>query len=154
MPDMKKKTMEGLTKLGADAPFRYDRPEASILEAFPNPSPGRDYVITLEHPEFTSLCPLTGQPDFGLIRITYVPDERCVESKSLKLYLGAFRNHGAFMEKLTNRIADDLIGLLAPRRMSVEGLFNPRGGTRITVRTEHADASLEPSRRESLLRLW
>lgn len=154
MPDMKKTTVEGLTKLGADTPFRYDRPDASILEAFPNPSPGRDYVITLEHPEFTSLCPLTGQPDFGLIRITYVPDERCVESKSLKLYLGAFRNHGAFMEKLTNRIADDLIGLLAPRRMSVEGLFNPRGGTRITVRAEHADASLDSSRRASLFRLW
>ena len=97
---------------------------------------------------------MTGQPDFGVIRIHYVPGERCVESKSLKLYLASFRNSGSFMESLTNRIADDLISLLAPRRITVEGLFNPRGGTRISVRVEHLDPSLGNTERETLLRLW
>lgn len=147
------KETDGLTKLGKTT-ARYDIPEASILEAFPNRFPGRDYVITFEHPEFTSLCPMTGQPDFGVIRVRYVPGERCVESKSFKLYMGAFRNHGAFMESLTNQIASDLIETLAPRRMTVEGVFNVRGGTHITVRVEHLDQSLPPDRRESLLRLW
>ena len=117
----------GLTKLGTHAAYAFDAPDASILEAFPNRYPDRDYVITFEHPEFTSLCPMTGQPDFGTIRIRYVPGERCVESKSFKLYMGAFRNHGSFMESLTNKIADDLAAVLSPRRMTVEGLFNVRG---------------------------
>lgn len=145
---------EGLTKLGARAPFRFDHPDASILEAFPNRYPDRDYVITFDHPEFTSLCPMTGQPDFGTIRIRYVPDTRCVESKSFKLYMGAFRNQGSFMESLTNKIADDLIAVLSPRRMTVEGLFNVRGGTRIAVRVEHLDKSLAPERRQALRALW
>lgn len=145
---------EGLTKLGSRAAFRFDRPDIAILEAFPNRYPQRDYIITFEHPEFTSLCPMTGQPDFGTIRIRYVPGERCVESKSFKLYMGAFRNEGAFMETLTNRIADDLIQLLAPRRMTVEGAFNVRGGTAISVRVEHCDPALSDSRRQSLERLW
>lgn len=144
----------GLTKLGRRSAYRFDSPDVSILEAFPNLSPQRDYVVLLEHPEFTSLCPMTGQPDFGTIIVRYVPHERCVESKSFKLYLGAFRNHGAFMESLTNRIADDLRALLTPRRLTVEGLFNVRGGTRISVRVEHLAPDLEPDRREALLRLW
>jgi 7-cyano-7-deazaguanine reductase len=145
---------DGLTILGSRANCRFDGPEASMLEAFPNRYPERDYVVTFEHPEFTSLCPRTGQPDFGVIRIRYVPDGRCVESKSFKLYMAAFRNHGSFMESLTNKIADDLVFVLAPRRMTVEGIFNVRGGTRISVRVEHLDETLAPERGERLLRLW
>jgi 7-cyano-7-deazaguanine reductase len=144
----------GLTKLGAHAPYAFDAPEASMLEAFPNRYPDRDYVIVFEHPEFTSLCPRTGQPDFGTIRVCYAPGDRCVESKSFKLYLGAFRNHGSFMESLTNKIADDLATLLGPRRMTVEGLFNARGGTRISIRVEYIAPGLPESRKERLLRLW
>ena len=145
---------DGLTKLGSRAEFRFDAPDIAILEAFPNRYPDRDYVITFEHPEFTSLCPMTGQPDFGTIRIRYVPGERCVESKSFKLYMGAFRNEGSFMESLTNRIADDLAALLAPRRMTVEGIFNVRGGTAISVRVEYLDPSLPAERRDALAGLW
>ncbi len=144
----------GLTKLGRPTTFRFDSPDVSILEAFPNCRPERDYLITFEHPEFTSLCPMTGQPDFGCIRIQYVPDERCVESKSFKLYMGAFRNHGAFMESIVNTIADDLITLLAPRRLCVQGIFNVRGGTRISVRVEHLQKELDAGRREALEALF
>src|SRR5947199_5775734 len=93
------------------------------LETFPNPNPERDYEISFDAPEFTCLCPMTGQPDFATIRIKYVPDQRCVELKSLKLYLWSFRDEGTFHEAVTNRIADDLITALAPRRMTVEGDF-------------------------------
>ena len=144
----------GLTKLGKATSYRFDTPDAAILEAFPNRYPGRDYVITFEHPEFTSLCPMTGQPDFGTILIRYVPGERCVESKSFKLYMGAFRNHGSFMESLTNKIADDFISTLAPRRLTVEGIFNVRGGTGITVRVEHLCPTLTQEQQADLLRLW
>ena len=144
----------GLTKLGSVSQTRYDKPDASILEAFPNRYPGRNYVITFEHPEFTSLCPMTGQPDFGTIRVRYVPGQCCVESKSFKLYMGAFRNQGAFMESLTNRIADDLVTVLAPRRMTVEGIFNVRGGTHISVRVEHLDPDLSKDGQTEVLRLW
>ena len=145
---------QGLTKLGKKTKYRFDSPDLSMLEAFPNKFPKRDYVIQFEHPEFTSLCPMTGQPDFGLIRVRYVPDQKCVESKSFKLYMGAFRNHGSFMETITNSIADDFIALLAPRRMTVEGIFNVRGGTAITIRVEYLDESLPKERRQSLSSLW
>lgn len=145
---------EGLTRLGSHEPVHFDGPEAAILEAFPNRYPGRDYVITFTHPEFTSLCPMTGQPDFGTIKITYAPGEKCVESKSFKLYMAAFRNHGGFMESITNKIADDLASLLAPRRMTVEGQFNVRGGTQISVRVEYADPALPTESRERLAALW
>ena len=148
------KKIQGLTKLGATAPYRFTAPEASILEAFPNSHPERDYVITFDHPEFTSLCPMTGQPDFGLIRIRYVPDQKCVEAKSFKFYMGAFRNQGSFMETLTNTIADDFIILLAPRRMTVEGVFNVRGGTAITIRVEYLDKKLPTARKLFLSSLW
>jgi 7-cyano-7-deazaguanine reductase len=98
------------------------------LETFPNPEPGRDYTIVHTCPEFTSLCPKTGQPDFGTLRITYVPDRTCVELKSLKLYLLGFRDQGIFYEAVTNRILDDLVEALRPRSLSVEGSFNVRGG--------------------------
>ncbi len=103
------------------------------LEAFPNPNPERDYEIRFECPEFTTLCPKTGQPDFATLRIRYVPNELCVELKSLKLYLWSFRDEGHFHEAVTNRVLDDLIALLAPRRMTVVGEFNVRGGIHTIV---------------------
>lgn len=109
--------------------------ESPALETFPNPAPERDYEIAVRCPEFTSVCPKTGLPDFGEIRITYVPDECCVELKSLKLYLVAFRNQGIFYEAVTNRILDDLVAVCRPRRMTVVGDFSARGGisTRVTA---------------------
>ncbi|MEZ4465727.1 MAG: preQ(1) synthase [bacterium] len=107
------------------------------LGSFPNPRPGREYEIFFECPEFTCLCPMTGQPDFATFRIRYVPDERCVELKSLKLYLWSFRDEGHFHEAVTNRILDDLVALLAPRRLEVEGDFMVRGGIRTVVTARH-----------------
>ena len=107
------------------------------LEWFENPKPGREYEIRFECPEFTCLCPKTGQPDFATIRIRYVPAERCVELKSLKLYLWSFRDEGAFHEAVTNRILDDLLALLAPRRMTVEADFFVRGGIHTVVEASH-----------------
>jgi|SRR3990172_3465025 7-cyano-7-deazaguanine reductase len=98
------------------------------LQSFPNPAPDRDYEICFDCPEFTCLCPLTGQPDFARFKITYVPDLRCVELKSLKLYLWSYRNEGVFHERVTNQICDDLFALLAPRRLTVVGDWFVRGG--------------------------
>ena len=103
------------------------------LETFPNPNPDRDYEISFECPEFTCLCPRTGQPDFATIRIRYVPDQACVELKSLKLYLWAYRNEGAFHEKVTNQILDDLVRATRPRSMTVCGDFFVRGGIHTVV---------------------
>ena len=105
----------------------------SAIETFPNPRPGRDYEIAIACPEFTSVCPKTGLPDFGEIRITYVPDELCVELRSLKLYLVEFRNQGIFYEQATNQILDDLVAACHPRRMTVVGDFTPRGGIATAV---------------------
>ena len=110
---------------------------ARSLETFDNPKPGRDYEIRVECPEFTCVCPKTGQPDFALITIRYVPDRSCVELKSLKLYLGSFRQEGHFHEAVTNRILDDLVEAVAPRRMTIEADFNIRGGIRTVVVAEH-----------------
>jgi 7-cyano-7-deazaguanine reductase len=101
----------------------------SILEAFDNPNPQRDYEIKFIFPEFTSMCPVTGQPDFATITIAYTPDQKCVEMKSLKLYFLAYRNKGIFYEAVVNTILDDLIAVLKPRAMTVVGDFNARGGT-------------------------
>jgi len=109
------------------------------LESFSNPNPERDYEIRFECPEFTCLCPMTGQPDFATLRIRYVPDERCVELKSLKLYLWSFRDEGHYHEAVTNRILDDLVALLAPRRIAVAGDFFVRGGIRTVVEVHHPD---------------
>ena len=103
------------------------------LDTFENPAPTRDYEIRFDCPEFTCLCPKTGQPDFATIRIRYVPDERCVELKSLKLYLWSYRNEGAFHEAITNRILDDLVAATQPRKMTVEGDFWVRGGITTVV---------------------
>src|ERR1700693_1298229 len=116
----------------------------SQLETFANPFPSRDYVIEIVCPEFTSVCPKTGQPDFGTLTITYVPDARCVELKSLKLYLQKFRNEGIFYEHATNRILDDLVAVLKPRSMILAAAFTPRGGISTTVTARHETKSREP----------
>ena len=109
----------------------------STLESFPNPRPGREYEIRFDCPEFTCLCPRTGQPDFATIKIRYVPDKLCVELKSLKLYLWSFRDQGAFHEAVTNQILDELVELLAPTRMVVEGDFLVRGGIHTVIEARH-----------------
>ena len=112
----------------------------STLDTFPNPRPERDYEIQIRCPEFTSICPKTGLPDFGEIRITYVPDGRCIELKSLKYYMIEFRNRGIFYESVTNQILDDLVGLLKPRRMAVVGDFSVRGGIKTVVTATYSRA--------------
>jgi len=107
------------------------------LETFANPRPERDYEIQMDCPEFTCVCPRTGQPDFATIRIRYVPDRLCVELKSLKLYLWSFRNEGAFHEAVINQILDDLVRAVRPKSMTVVGDFNVRGGIHTTVTAEH-----------------
>ena len=108
-----------------------------VLETFPNPRPERDYQIEIRAPEFTSVCPKTGMPDFGEIRITYVPDASCIELKSLKYYMNDFRNKGIFYEAVTNQILDDLVATCSPRRMTVVGDFTARGGITTTVTAEY-----------------
>jgi 7-cyano-7-deazaguanine reductase len=112
-----------------------------MLETFPNPRSDRDYEIAIRCPEFTSLCPKTGLPDFGEIRITYTPETHCVELKSLKYYMNSFRNLGIFYEHVTNQILDDLVALLQPRRMTVVGDFSVRGGITTVVTATYARAN-------------
>ena len=107
------------------------------LELFPNPQPARDYTIRIDIPEFTCLCPKTGQPDFATLTLEYIPDRQCVELKSLKLYVWSFRNEGAFHEAVTNAILDDLVKACAPRFMRLSAVFNVRGGIGTTVVAEH-----------------
>jgi 7-cyano-7-deazaguanine reductase len=109
------------------------------LETFPNPRPGRDYEIAIHCPEFTSVCPKTGLPDFGAIRITYVPDKLCLELKALKYYMLEFRNRGIFYEAVTNQILDDLVSACSPRRMTVVGDFSARGGITASVKAEYVN---------------
>ena len=106
---------------------------AAAIETFPNPRPGRDFEIAINCPEFTSVCPITGHPDFGEIRISYVPADRCIELKALKYYLVDFRSKGIFYEAVTNQILDDLVAACAPRRMTVVGDFTARGGISTSV---------------------
>jgi 7-cyano-7-deazaguanine reductase len=114
-----------------------------LLETFPNPHPGRDYTIVHVAPEFTSVCPKTGQPDFGTVRLTYVPGDACIELKSYKIYLQSFRNVGIFYEDITNRILDDLVRALKPRSMTVTTEWTPRGGLHSVI-----TASFPPARRK------
>lgn len=114
------------------------------LETFTNPMPERDYTIRIEVPEFTCLCPKTGQPDFASFKIEYVPDQNCVELKALKLYMWSFRDEGAFHEKVTNDILADLVAATAPRFMRITGVFNVRGGIYTTVIAEHRDPAWTP----------
>jgi 7-cyano-7-deazaguanine reductase len=113
----------------------------NMLETFDNAYPQRDYTIEIVCPEFTSVCPKTGQPDFGQLTIQYVPDRRCVELKSLKLYLQQFRNEGIFYEMVTNRILDDLVAVLQPRHITLIAEFSPRGGITSRITAEHSISS-------------
>ena len=141
---------EHLQHLGSGTTYRYDQPDAALLERFPNPfargelnPAGVTGTLNISCPEFTSLCPVTGQPDFATIVIDMEPDQWCVESKSLKLYLGSFRMHGEFHEACVCRIANDLVALLQPRWLRVEGRFTPRGGIPLWPKAEYSrpDAS-------------
>jgi len=115
------------------------------LASFPNPERGRDYLVHMEIPEFTCLCPLTGQPDFATLVLDYVPDRKCVELKSLKLYVWSYRDQGAFHEAVTNRILGDLVRLLAPRFMRLSARFHVRGGISTTVVAEHRKRGWRPA---------
>ena len=135
---MDKNLSDGLKSLGQSSGtiYRYEKPDRSLLERFPSPfHPAQEMnpadatgTLHIECPEFTSLCPKTGQPDFAVIVIDYMPDQWCVESKSLKLYLGSFRNHGEFHESCVTRICNDLVALLDPKELTIRGEFTPRGG--------------------------
>ncbi|RPH92507.1 MAG: NADPH-dependent 7-cyano-7-deazaguanine reductase QueF [Lysobacterales bacterium] len=114
------------------------------LETFPNPEPGHDYTIRMEIPEFTCLCPKTGQPDFATLLLEYVPDQRCVELKSLKLYVWAFRDRGAFHEAVTNEILEHLVDAVEPRFMRLTARFNVRGGIYTTVIADHRQRGWSP----------
>jgi 7-cyano-7-deazaguanine reductase len=120
-----------LGALGNPTEYRYNEPDASVLETFDNPYPTSAWVVALLCNEFTTLCPVTGQPDYGRLRVDYAPGGLCVESKSLKLYLMRFRNEGTFHEACVNRVADDLCARLSPRYLRVYGDFNARGGIAI-----------------------
>ncbi len=121
-----------------------------ILKSFPNPQPGREFLIHMEIPEFTCLCPMTGQPDFATIVLDYIPDKTCVELKSLKLYIWSFRNEGKFHEAVTNEILDHLAGLTKPLYMRVTGRFNVRGGIFTSVVAEHRKRGWKPQPRVEL----
>lgn len=127
-----------MTAVNPDTP----EPNPETIETFPNPSPGREYVIETVCPEFTSMCPKTGQPDFGVLTITYVPGEVCFELKSLKLYLQQFRNYGAFYEAVTNKILDDLVAVTQPKRLRLLAQWTPRGGIRSNYAIEHPPREL------------
>src|SRR6185312_15629524 len=122
------------------------------LEVFPNPTPGRDYLIHMEIPEFTCLCPKTGQPDFATLILDYIPDKKCVELKSLKLYIWSFRDENAFHEAVTNRIVDDLVTVLEPRYLRLTAKFYVRGGIFTTVVADHRQSSWAPLPSVDLLR--
>ena len=118
------------------------------IETFPNPFPGRDYNIDMECPEFTCLCPKTGQPDFGILDISYIPNKLCIELKSLKIYLTSYRNEGGFHEKVVNIILDDLVAACKPKKMKIVGDFNVRGGIHTTVTVEHSGKKNKISKRK------
>lgn len=115
------------------------------LETFPNPKPARDFLISIRLPEFTCLCPVTGQPDFAEMTLDYIADQTCVELKSLKLYIWSFRNDGMFHEAVTNAILDDIVAACAPRYARLTAVFNVRGGTYPTITAEHRQAGWQPS---------
>jgi len=121
------------------------RPSKKSLETFPNPSTDRDYTIRMRIPEFTCLCPKTGQPDFATLHLEYVPDAKCVELKSLKLYIWSYRDEGAFHEAVTNRILDDLVQAMKPRFIRLTAEFFVRGGIYTTVVAEHRKTGWEPA---------
>ena len=143
--------MSELKNLGKQIDYTFDyKPE--FLEAIPNPNTGRNYFVKLNCEEFTCVCPITGQPDFATLKIRYIPAEKLVESKSLKLYLTSFRNAGIFHESAVNRIADDLIKLLEPKYLEIEGLFKVRGGIAIEPFVNYGRGEFEQMAKERLAR--
>ncbi len=128
-------------------------PCAQLLETFPNRYPQRPYIVSFAYPEYTSLCPVTGQPDFGTIVVEYIPDMLCVESKSFKMYMFAYRNHQAFMETVANAVLDDMLTALAPLWCRVKGLFAPRGATHIHVFAEEYKNIDDPQKAEAVRRV-
>ena len=146
-------SLNTLNALKRHTEYRYDDPDAGVLEVFDNPRPGKSWAVALACAEFTSLCPVTGQPDYGRLYISYVPGQLCVESKSLKLYLMRFRNHGAFHEDCVNRVADDLEATLAPRYLRVYGDFNARGGIAIRPLAVRSAPDLDRQEEERCLGL-
>lgn len=143
--------LSGVTLLGNGSTVYPDNYAPQVLETFKNKHPENEYLVTFHCPEFTSLCPKTGQPDFARIIIRYIPREDMVESKSLKLYLFSFRNHGDFHEDCVNIIMKDLVRLMNPRYIEVQGIFTPRGGISIHPFANHADADHQAMVRERLL---
>ncbi|HQW37656.1 MAG TPA: preQ(1) synthase [Usitatibacteraceae bacterium] len=148
MPSRKspKSAAAGLKALGSGP----RQAPAKTLETFPNPNPGRDYAIRMEIPEFTCLCPKTGQPDFATLHLEYVPDARCVELKSLKLYVWSFRDEGKFHEAVTNEILDDLVAAARPRYMRLTAEFFVRGGIYTTVEADYRMKGWKPPERVDL----
>ena len=140
---MSVKDVYGVSQLGTkvDTP---ESPEKAVLEKVPNGNAGTDYVVRFTAPEFTSLCPMTGQPDFATLTLDYIPEARCVELKSLKLYIWSFRNEGCYHEAVTNRILDDLVQALEPRFMRLTAKFFVRGGIFTNVVAEHRQPGWEP----------
>lgn len=143
--------LQGVTLLGCQGTKYSDQYNPAVLESFKNKHPENEYLVTFTCPEFTSLCPKTGQPDFGKIIINYIPREDMVESKSLKLYLFSFRNHGDFHEDCVNIIMKDLVKLMNPRYLEVKGIFMPRGGISILPFANYADEEHEEMRKARLL---
>ena len=139
-----------LTLLGRSEAKLPASPAEARLETFPNPTPRRNYWVHFETDDFTSVCPITGQPDFARIDIDCVPDRLCIESKSLKFYLGSYRNERAFNEAVTNRILDDFVKACAPRQAIVTAQFSARGGIALTVRAEYPDAKSRKAERDGV----
>jgi len=144
MKRSRNKKYASLTLLGNPQAAFPKTPQQNTLEAFPNPNFKRDFSVRIDCPDFTSLCPVTGQPDFAEIFVEYIPDKSCLETKSLKLYLASYRNVHSFNEAVINRILDDLVGACHPRHMRVEGRFAARGGLALTVVAEHPQAPSAP----------
>lgn len=134
---MSEDRLKDLTLLSKNESNYFNSPDDAKLECFDNQYSERDYWITFDCPEFTSLCPVTGQPDFGHIIIRYIPDKKCVESKSLKMYLFAFRNHNTFHEEVVNQVLSDLVAICDPREAQVIGDFRPRGGISLKIEASH-----------------
>lgn len=146
--------LQGVTLLGNQGTVYADNYAPQVLETFPNKHPENEYLVTFNCPEFTTLCPKTGQPDFGKIIINYIPRERMVESKSLKLYLFSFRNHGDFHEDCVNIIMKDLVKLMDPKYLEVVGVFMPRGGISIYPFANYGDTEHQDLVRQRLLAMF
>jgi 7-cyano-7-deazaguanine reductase len=138
---MSRKKPSTLSLLGRSESKLPKSPKYAVLETFPNRTPGRNYRIHISAPEFSSLCPVTGQPDTAILEITYVPDKRCVETKSLKFYLASYRNFPAFNEAIVNRVLDDLVKACEPKMLHVVGEFGARGGIQLTCEARYPDWS-------------